>query len=80
LKSGKDFLDSLRELDDDTLSAVAGILVRREREARESGTQFETMCHGLGPLLAQRAMCERGLGFHPDVREFPMRDDGPVNG
>jgi hypothetical protein len=75
LLTGKDFMTGLRELDDDTLSCVASILARREQSAHKAGNSLEAACHGLGALLAQRALTERSLGIHPEIAEMLNRND-----
>jgi hypothetical protein len=68
-------MTGLRELDTDTLSVVASILARREQSAHKAGNSLEAACHGLGALLAQRALSERNLGFNPEVTEMLNRDE-----
>jgi hypothetical protein len=75
LLTGKHFLDGLRELDDDVLSTVASILVRREQASHKAGNSLEAACHSLGAIMAQRVMTERSLGFHPHVAEMLNRED-----
>jgi hypothetical protein len=70
VRPGEEFMNRLRELDNDTLTIVAGILVRRERAATQAGRHLEAACHSLGALQAQIVMDERDLGWHPEIRDW----------